>query len=311
MSGTKTISVVVPLFNEAAILDELWSRLSAVLDGLAMEAEVIFVDDGSSDETPTLLKALCEKDKRVRRIKLSRNFGHQCALTAGIDHTSGDAVVLMDGDLQDKPEAIHDFVRKWKEGFEVVYAIRATRQESAIMRMGFKSFYGLLTRMSGISQPVDAGIFCLIDRRVVDLLKSMPERNRYFPGLRAYAGFSQTGIAVDRDPRFAGTPRVGLVGLVKLALDGIISFSYVPIRLVTFTGLAVATMAFGYVGVIMYKKFISHVAIPGWSSQLTAILFLGGLQLITLGIVGEYIGRIYEEVKQRPYYIVAEKQNFE
>jgi dolichol-phosphate mannosyltransferase len=282
-----------------------------MLGGVDLEAEVIFVDDGSSDGSAALVKGLCLEDPRVRQLRLSRNFGHQSALTAGIDHASGEAVVLMDADLQDRPEALPAFIAAWREGAEVVYALRVRRKEGPLQRTAFRAFYVLLSRLSGIPQPQDAGIFCLLDRQVVDVLKGMPEHNRYFPGLRAYAGFRQRGIEVERDPRFSGRPRVGVLGLAKLALDGIVSFSYVPIRLVTAMGFLIALAAFSVMCDVLYKKLVSHEAILGWASTLTAILFLGGTQLITLGLVGEYIGRIYEEVKKRPYYIVRERQNFD
>jgi glycosyltransferase involved in cell wall biosynthesis len=305
------LSVVIPLHNEETTIPELWRRLRETLSRIDMPAEVVFVDDGSSDRSPDLVKSLCLEDPRVRQVRLSRNFGHQSALTAGIDHASGQAVVLMDADLQDRPEAIPDLIAAWTKGVEVVYALRVKRKESLLRRSAFSSFYFVLSRLSGVPQPADAGIFCILDRKVVDVLKSMPEHNRYFPGLRAYAGFRQQGIEVERDARYSGPPRVGLLGLVKLALDGIVSFSYVPIRLVTVTGLFIAVAAFSFMCVVLYKKLVSHEAILGWASTLTAILFLGGTQLITLGIVGEYIGRIYEEVKKRPYYIVRERQNFD
>jgi len=305
------LSIVVPLHNEQATLPELWRRLQPVLEGGAGDWEVVFVDDGSADRSTDLVRELCRDDRRVRQLILSRNFGHQNALTAGIDHATGRAVVLMDADLQDRPEAIPDLVATWEQGFDVVYALRVKRKESLPKRIAFKLFYWLMDRLSGIHQPLDAGIFCLIDRKVLQVLRSMPEHNRYFPGLRAYAGFRQKGIEVERDARFAGGPRVGWLGLVKLALDGILSFSYVPIRLATFTGLVVAVAAFVVMCNVLYKKLISHEAILGWASTLTAILFLGAMHLIVLGLLGEYIGRIYEEVKKRPYYIVRERINFD
>ena len=311
MAKKITVSIAIPVFNEEHTIEELWRRLSAVLEGFEQSWEVVFVDDGSSDRTPDLLSGIAQTSDAVRVIRLSRNFGHGSALTAGIDYVTGDAVILMDGDLQDKPEAIPSLLERWEQGDEVVYAIRSSRDENSLMRLAFKCFYRFISRVSGIHQPLDAGIFCLLDRKVVDLLKSMPERNRYFPGLRAYAGFKQTGIEVERDERFAGQPRVGFIGLIKLAVDGIIAFSYIPIRLVTLAGVLVAFSAFGYVLIILYKKIVSHEAILGWASTLIAILFLGGVQLITLGLLGEYIGRIYEEVKKRPYYIVAERTNFD
>jgi polyisoprenyl-phosphate glycosyltransferase len=303
------LSIVIPVLNEEKILPELWERLSLVLSTLNDPAEVIFVDDGSSDQGFSFLLDLSKKDPRVKLIRLSRNFGHQPALSAGIDHASGDAVVLMDGDLQDRPEAIPDFVKEWRAGSEVVYAVRASRKEGAVMRLAFKLFYRFIAKMSGIDLPPDAGIFGLLDRKVINVLKSMPERNRYFPGLRAYAGFGQKGIPVERDARHTGSSRVRLGGLIKLAADGIFAFSYIPIRMATGLGLLVAAGAFLFLLVIAFKKFVSHVAILGWASTLGAVLFIGGLQLVMLGIVGEYVGRIYEETKNRPYYIVSEKRN--
>ena len=303
-----TLSVVIPIHNEEKTLPELWRRLRETLTSLELPAEVIFVDDGSSDRSSALIEEMGREDPRVKEIRLSRRFGHQSALTAGIDHASGRAIVLMDGDLQDRPEAIPSLVLEWRGGAEVIYAHRVRRKEGPLKRAGFWAFYMLVSRLSGVPQPPGAGIFGLLDRKVVDVLKTMPEHNRYFPGLRAYAGFRQKGIDVERDARFSGAPRVSPLGLLKLALDGIISFSYVPIRLVTVAGVAVAAAAVFFMCVVLYKKLVSHEAIIGWASTLVAILFLGATQLITLGIVGEYIGRIYEEVKARPYYIVRERR---
>lgn len=305
------ISLVVPLFNEERTFPELWRRIDAVLSKVEEDAEIIFVDDGSTDATCSLIRALCARDPRARLVRLSRNFGHQPALTAGLDRARGDAIVLMDADLQDRPEAVAEFIREWKAGADVVYAVRSARRENVVMRVLFKSFYVLLARLSGVRQPLDAGVFSLVDRKVARILKSMPERNRYFPGLRAYAGFKQVGVPVERDARFAGEPRVGLRGLLKLALDAVFSFSYIPIRIVTCIGLVVALGAFAFLVVIFYKKFVSHAAILGWPSTLGALLLLGGLQLVMLGVVGEYVARIYDETKRRPYYVVAEQVNFD
>lgn len=306
----KSISVVIPIFNEAGNIPELWSRLDRALQSIGLSCDVIFVDDGSIDAGAELLQQICRTDPRARLIQLSRNFGHQSALAAGIDNARGDAVVLMDGDLQDRPESIADFVREWQGGAEVVYAVRATRREHFPLNLLFKTFYRILDLISGIKMPLDSGIFGLLDRRAVDVIRSMPERNRYFPGLRAYAGFRQKGIAVDRDPRFAGTSRVGLLGLLRLAVDGMISFSFAPLRIATYSGFIISGLAFAYILRVLYKKWVSGEAIPGWASTLTAILFLGGVQLIVSGIIGEYIGRIYDEVKKRPFYIIANRVNF-
>ncbi|HPF98875.1 MAG TPA: glycosyltransferase family 2 protein [Kiritimatiellia bacterium] len=305
----KKLSIVIPIFNEEKTIPELWSRLGKVLDDMALNSEVVFVDDGSADGSGELLKQICRQDPRTKLIRLSRNFGHQPALTAGIDHASGDAIVLMDADLQDRPEAIPDFVREWNDGAHVVYAVRTSRRENAAMRVAFKLFYRVLARMSGIRIPADAGIFGLLDRKVVSVLKSMPEKNRYLPGLRAYAGFTQKGVPVSRDARFAGKPRVGLTGLVGLALDAVFAFSWLPIRMASYLGLLIAAFSFCVLGFVMYQKIVSHQAILGWASTLGAILFIGGIQLITLGILGEYVGRIYDETKQRPFYVIGEKIN--
>lgn len=310
--NSKTLSVVIPVFNEEASVPELWRRLSATLEKLPFGWEVIFVDDGSIDRTGALLDELAGKDARVKVVTLSRNFGHQAALAAGLDHARGDAVVLMDGDLQDRPEALAEFVKEWEKGAEVVYAVRVARQEPWPLRACFKVFYWLLARASRVRQPVDAGIFCLVDRRVADVIRAMPERNRYFPGLRAYAGFRQKGVPVERDARPDKKARVGFWGLVRLALDAIFAFSYAPIRVFTFLGLAIAACSFLFlVKVVVHKLLAPQDVVLGIASLLVAVLLLGGLQLIMLGVVGEYIGRIYEESKRRPYYVVAAKRNLD
>lgn len=307
---SKKIMVVIPLYNERAIVDELWQRLTAVLSSCDYTWSVLFVDDGSTDGTAQWLKEKSTQDTRMRILRLSRNFGHQGALSAGIDFAEGHAVIFMDGDLQDRPECIPDFIAEWEKGSNVVYAVRRTRTEHWIKRFFFKAFYKLLGMLSGIRQPLDAGIFGLLDRDALNVIRSMSEHNRYFPGLRAYAGFAQKGVPVDRDVRFAGNPRVGWRGLFKLAFDAIFSFSYIPLRLATVLGLVTAAGAFVYLAVVMYHRFITHEAILGWASTLGAVLLIGGLQLVMLGIVGEYIGRIYDESKRRPQYVIADKINF-
>ncbi len=307
----KNISIVIPIYNEEKTLDELWRRLSPVTKNGDYEYEILFVDDGSKDNSLAILKNISQEHKHVKLISLSRNFGHQAALSAGIDHATGEAVVLMDGDLQDRPEAIVDLAAKWQEGYDIVYVIRGQRKEMFLYRFAFKLFYRVMHMMSGVEMPLDSGIFSIMDRKAIDVLKKMPERNRYITGLRAYTGFKQTGIKVDREKRFSGATRVGVSGLIKLALDGLVAFSYAPLRLIIFLGFGTAFVGMTYILIVLYKKYVSHQAILGWSSILVAILFLGGLQLITLGIIGEYIGRIYEEVKQRPYYVIGEKVNFD
>lgn len=301
------LSVVIPIFNETQTIPELWRRLQAVLVQLKCRHEVIFVDDGSTDETPHAIQQLCHAHPAVRYLRLSRNFGHQPALTAGLDHAQGQAVILMDGDLQDAPESIPTFMKAWQQGAEVVYAVRSSRKESAIMQLAFRCFYRLLGQAARIEIPLDAGIFGLLDHRVVNILKGMPERHRYFPGLRAYAGFRQVGIPVQREGRYAGKPRVGIAGLFALAMDALFSFSFLPLRLATLMGLTIAFGSFCYLLIVLYYRLFTTQAMTGWASMLGAVLFLGGIQLVVLGLVGEYIGRIYEESKRRPYYIIADE----
>lgn len=304
------ISIVIPIFNEQENIPELWRRLEPVLSVLGSGSEVIFVNDSSADASLGLLTLLAESDPRVKVISLSRNFGHQKALTAGVDHARGNAVVLMDGDLQDDPDAIPKFVEKWREGFEVVYAIREKRKEGLLKRLAFRAFYRIQSTVSGTEVPVDAGIFSLMDERVVQQLRRMPERNRYISGLRAYAGFRQTGVSVERGPRYRGSPRVRLRDLFRLAFDAIFGFSTVPLKLATWLGLLCAATSFVFGTIGLYYKFVLHREFLSWAYGLTTTFFLGGVQLLALGIIGEYIGRIYEEVKQRPYYIVDKMINF-
>jgi dolichol-phosphate mannosyltransferase len=303
-------SVVIPVFNEEATLLELWKRLQRVLDCLGERSEVIFVDDGSSDASLSILTELASRHAEVKIVSLSRNFGHQCALMAGINYASGRAIIMMDGDLQDAPEAIIAFVEKWRQGYDVVYAIRHKRKENLLKRSAFKAFYRLQSSLSSISLPLDTGIFSLMDRKVALVLRQMPERNKYLTGLRAYAGFRQTGILVERGPRYHGEPRVSVLKLVKLALDGIFSFSKVPLQLATLLGFVCASSSFiiGLIG--LYFKFVLGLEFLSWAYGLTTTFFLGGVQLLSLGIIGEYVGRIYDEVKQRPYYVVNQTIGF-
>ncbi|MCH2050734.1 MAG: glycosyltransferase family 2 protein [Trichodesmium sp. ALOHA_ZT_67] len=304
-------SVVIPIFNESEIIPELWRRLSDILDKLDSSSEVIFINDGSIDNSLELLKEINHKNQKVKIISFSRNFGHQCALSAGIDHANGKAVILMDGDLQDSPEAIISFLRLWQQGYDVVYAIRKNRKEKWLKRLAFKSFYYIQRKLSGIVTPMDAGIFSLMDRKVILTLRQMPERNKYLSGLRAYAGFKQIGVYVERGPRYRGEPKMSVSKLFKLAFDGIFSFSTIPLKMATILGLVSAILSFiiGLIG--LYVKFILGKEFLSWAYGLTTTFFMGGIQLLSLGIIGEYIGRIYDEVRQRPYYIIQEKIGFE
>lgn len=304
-------SVVIPIYNEEEIIPELWRQLSDVLQRLDGNSEVIFINDGSVDDSFELLKEISQQHPEIKIISFSRNFGHQCALSAGIDHANGKAVILMDGDLQDSPEAIISFSRMWQQGYDVVYAIRKNRKEKWLKRLAFKSFYYIQRKLSGIVTPMDAGIFSLMDRKVVLTLRRMPERNKYLSGLRAYAGFKQIGVFVERGPRYRGEPKVSVGKLFKLAFDGIFSFSTIPLKLATILGLVSAIVSFmiGLIG--LYVKFVLGIEFLSWAYGLTTTFFMGGVQLLSLGIIGEYIGRIYDEVRQRPYYIINEKIGFE
>lgn len=305
-----TYSIVIPIFNEAKTLSELWRQLKAVIDELNDTCEVIFIDDGSNDNSYDQLLLLHQAHAEVRLIRLSRNFGHQPALTAGIEKATGKAVILMDGDLQDSPQAIAQFIAKWQQGYDVVYAVREKRKEFWLKRLAFVGFYRLLNFLSGMKLPIDAGIFSLMDRQVVTALCQMPERNRYLSGLRAYAGFKQTGIVVERGSRYHGQPKVTLPKLCKLAFDGIFSFSTIPLKIATIFGLicAIASFVIGICG--LYFKFILGKTFLSWAYGLTTTFFMGGVQLIFLGIIGEYIARIYDEVKQRPYYLIRDTKGF-
>lgn len=304
-------STVIPIYNEVDTLPELWRRLSAIFEQLDGHCEAIFVNDGSSDGSGAWLEDLSDRRADVKVLHLSRNFGHQPALAAGLAYAEGDAVVLMDGDLQDDPAAILDFVDRWEQGYDVVYAVRRKRKERWVKRLAFRGFYRLQHLLSEVAVPLDAGIFSLLDRRVVLALRQMPERNKYLSGLRAYAGFQQVGVVVDRGPRYSGEPRVSWQKLVKLALDGIFSFSTLPLRLVTYLGVFFSFSAFLLGTVGLYFKYVKGVEFLAWPHGLTTTFFTGGIQLLSLGIIGEYVGRIYEEVKQRPYFIVAKETGFE
>ncbi|MDE3058856.1 MAG: glycosyltransferase family 2 protein [Bacteroidota bacterium] len=303
----ESLSVIIPIYNEEETIPLLYERLAAVLKNLALASEIVFVNDGSRDRSLALLKELASKDKRLRIIDLARNFGHQIAISAGIDHASGNAVVLMDGDLQDPPEMIATFIKKWKEGFEVVYAVRKKRKENLLKRSGYVIFYRLLRKISSVEIPLDSGDFSLMDRRIVDTLRAMPERNRFIRGIRSWVGFRQCGIEYERDRRYAGEVKYTFAKLLRLATDGIFAFSYLPLRVATYLGLTVAATSFLLAVFYFIEKIVSGIDTKGWASTMIIILFLGGVQLLTIGIMGEYVGRIYDEVKQRPLYIVNEK----
>lgn len=300
------LSVVIPAYNEEENLGALYGRLVAALDPLAIAYEIIFVNDGSRDRTLPMLRELAASDGRVVAVDLARNFGHQVAISAGLDHTRGRAVIIMDGDLQDPPEVLPEFIARWREGYEVVYAIREQRKEGPLKRAAYNLFYRILKRVANIDIPLDAGDFCIMDRRVVDLLNGMPERNRFVRGIRSWVGLNQTGLAYERHARHAGRPKYTFTRLVYLALDGLISFSYVPLRLILLAGMAVSLLSFCLAVIYFIQALTVGLYPPGFATLTVAIFFLSGIQLITIGVIGEYVGRIFEEVKARPLYVVRD-----
>lgn len=300
-------SIVVPVYNEQDNIAELYRRLAEMMAKLGEPWELILVDDGSRDRSLELLKALQMHDPvHVRVISLARNFGQQRAISAGLDYARGRAVIVMDGDLQDPPEVIPRFVDRWREGFQVVYAIREKRKEHVLKRMTYRSFYLILRAISRTDIPLDSGDFCLMDRCVVDVLTSLPERNRFVRGLRSWVGFRQVGLAYERDARFGGNPKYTFKRLVSLALDGLISFSYLPLRLATMLGFGVSALSLLAAAYFLVIKLTRGLQPPGFATLVVLLLFLGGVQLITIGVIGEYIGHILEEVKSRPAYVVQQ-----
>lgn len=306
MSLTPRISVAIPVYNEAAGLPELLRRLRGVLDELAGGPhEILFVDDGSSDGTLAALERAAAEDQRLAVVSLSRNFGHQAALAAALDHVTGEVVVLMDGDLQDPPEAIPKFLDKFCEGYEVVYAIRASRKEPIWLRGSYFLFYRLMAGLSKVHVPLDAGDFGLMSRRAVEELRRASERNRYLRGLRAWVGFRQIGIPVDREARHAGASKYSRGKLLALAFDGIFAFSVVPLRAATLIGVGALAMSSLYALYSLYAKLALDQSPRGFTATILIVTFFSGVILFFLGIIGEYVGRVYEEVKARPIYVVA------
>src|SRR5688500_2670272 len=307
------ISVVVPIFNEQENLPELRRRMTAALDATGENWELILVNDGSRDRSSEMMRRYHAEDPRIKLIDLSRNFGHQPAVTAGIHHARGDCVILIDGDLQDPPEVIPEMVQKWKEGHQVVLGERNSRGDASGARgIGFALFYPIFRRISDLPTVPDAGIFGLMDRAVVTEFNKLPERNRFIPGLRAWLGFKQASVLYDRKDRAAGKPKQSLRRLIKYAMDGMLSFSYKPLKASMWMGFTVSGVSF-LLGVFYLIDFFRHREKygSGFTTLILCMLFLGGVQLITIGILGEYIGRIYEEIKQRPLYVVAERVGFD
>jgi len=305
MSAPPRVSVAVPLYNEQESLPELLRRVGAVLDDLpGGPHELVLVDDGSADRTREMMEAASRTDERVVSVFLSRNFGHQPALSAALDHASGDVVVLLDGDLQDSPEEIPRFLSHHAEGYDVVYAKRERRKEPLWLRFCYWAYYRLLSWMAHQKLPLDAGDFSLLSRRVVEEIRRAPERHRYLRGLRAWAGFRQIGIPVERAARFAGEPKYSFGRLVELGLDGIFSFSIVPIRAAAFLGVTAVMMTLGFALYAVYARIVHERSPEGFTALLVVVTFVSGVLLFFLGVIGEYVGRIYEEVKARPLYVI-------
>ena len=302
-----TYSVVAPIYNELETLPQLYKRIKKVMSAHTRSWELILVDDGSSDGSTDAIRKLARQDPHVRPVIFARNFGHQIAITAGWDYARGEAVVTIDGDLQDPPEAIPELAQKWREGYDVVYAVRAEREgESWFKRVTAAVFYRLIYRITDVRIPVDAGDFRLMDRKVVDVLKQMRERHRFPRGMSAWVGFRQIGVPYKRGPRYAGVTKYPLRRMVLLALNAITSFSYFPLQVATYFGFFSAGIAILAIPVVVYLRMAGIPQFTGQATTLIAVLFLGGIQLISLGVLGEYIGRLYDEAKGRPLYIVRE-----
>ena len=311
----KSLSVIIPCYNEEESLPALFARIAEVAQDWPEDHELVCIDDGSSDRTVELLREQHERDPRWKVVILSRNFGHQAAVSAGLESATGEVVAIIDADLQDPPELIKDLIDKWREGFEVVYAVRKKRKEGVLKRTAYFCFYRLMKPMTDIEDfPLDSGDFSLLDRKVVDTLVAFPEKNRFLRGLRAWSGFRQTGLEYERSARVAGEPKYTLKKLLGLASDGLFSFSGVPLRLASYVGFLVSFFsAIGAIFFIVQKLYpapfreMGLPIVPGFAATIVTILFLGGVQLLFLGVIGEYLNRIYTEVKARPEFLVAEK----
>jgi dolichol-phosphate mannosyltransferase len=311
--STPLLSVVIPCFNEEEVIGDTVKRLTAFCSELSgLDAELIFVDDGSRDQTLELLKGYASTDSRIKLIRFARNFGHQIAVTAGIDAASGDAIVLIDADLQDPPEVVHEMIAKWREGYDVVYGTRTERPgESAFKLATARCFYRLLNRLSDVPIPLDTGDFRLISRNVIQTLRAMPERDRFVRGMVSWVGFKQTSIPYKRAQRYAGESKYPLSKMLRFAVDGILSFSTKPLQMSVGLGMLCALFALAGILYALVVRLFTRSWVEGWTTVVIAVLFIGGVQLICVGILGEYIGRIYSEVKNRPLYVVQEYRGFD
>jgi polyisoprenyl-phosphate glycosyltransferase len=307
----RKLSIAIPAYNEEENIEVLYKQLIDALCRLSYDYELIFVDDGSQDRTSEILAALHRRDQAVKVIRFSRNFGHQSAITAGMKHATGDALIIMDADLQDPPQLIPALVEKWQDGYDVVYAVRRKRKENLLKRAAYFTFYRLLGKIADSPIVLDSGDFALLSAQVVRAINSAPEHNRFVRGLRSWVGFHQIGIEYERDPRHCGQPKYSWFKLVKLATDGIFSFSTIPLRLASYLGFFTSIISLIYLVYAILVKVISDQPPTGWASLVASVLFIGGVQLIMLGIVGEYIGKIYDEVRGRPHYIISQQMGFD
>ena len=311
-AGRILLSVVVPCYNEEEVIGLTHERLLAALGGdSGFELEIVYVNDGSRDRTEALVNDLAARDRRVKAVSFTRNFGHQAAVSAGLKYASGDVVAVIDADLQDPPEVVGAMLAKWRQGYDVVYGVREKRKEHLGKRLAYALFYRVYRFLASIEVPLDSGDFSLMGRRVVDVMNSLPEKNRFVRGLRSWSGFAQTGIAYERSPRAAGEPKYGLLKLARLAFDGIVNFSTAPLTLIFWLGVTTAALALLaavlYLGArILDVPIFGHAPgeAPGFTTLILTVLFLGGVQLISVGILGQYLGRIYEETKMRPTFLV-------
>jgi len=306
-------SVIVPMYNEEEVVTETYKRLTRVMESIGENYEIIFINDGSRDNTRTILCEICKNDKNVKMIDFARNFGHQIAITAGMDYAAGECMVIIDGDLQDPPELIPDMIKIWRDGYDVVYGKRKARHgETFFKKFTAKAYYRILRSLTTVDIPVDTGDFRLIDRKVCEALKQLPERSRYVRGLVSWVGFKQTALEFERNERFAGETKYPLKKMIKLAMDGIMSFSYKPLKLASYIGAILSGFSFLYLIIVVIQRlFFPETAQTGWASLIAVSLFFNGIILLMLGIIGEYIGRIYEEAKGRPLYIINELINME
>jgi glycosyltransferase involved in cell wall biosynthesis len=306
-SGSSLLTVVVPLYNEQAVIPAFHARLVTVLDRLDVRSEILYVNDGSRDQSMNLLRDLHRRDERVSIVDLSRNFGKEVALTAGLDHARGDAVVVIDCDLQDPPEVIPELLEGWRRGYDVVYGQRELREgESWLKRLSAAWFYRLMQRIGDVPIPRDTGDFRLLSRRAADAVRSLRERHRFMKGLFAWVGYPQLAIPYRREPRYAGHTKWNYWGLWNFAIEGFTSFTIAPLKLATYLGAVVALLSFSYATVIVYKTIAYGETVRGYPSLMVVVLFLGGVQLVSLGLIGEYLGRMFDEAKRRPLYLVSQ-----